>query len=509
MNNFQLLEIGGVAIIIGFQLLIFTQTRLRIGVFKGIFPATEQFTVQRLLIRKAYFTLPPKDFFKSLNQYVEESRNVFNHPLDERVTLEVIMLQSGGNSITQKILYSLNTYLFRNREIAADFHLIKDVVERNCDGVEDGINQTISLPLYLGLLGTFLGIVFGLFQISGVDFTADPGALNEAISLLLGGVKIAMIASFTGLLLTVLNTGVFFKTAKAEAEDKKNDFYTFIQIELLPLLNQNINSTFFTLQNNLNRFNEEFKGNVSLLSGVMGRNHDVLIAQEKILTTLEKLDITEFAKANVIILHELQLAVDKFNEFNKNLSGVNEMVRLAGTYTGKLNEMIERTDNFHLLGQRVMQTFENNLQLQKFLQDHYSSLDESKQMIAKSVNKVTSILDDSLEQLKMFTQQRIAEVQKISLREFDLMRNEYQDKWRNLDHLIHLEAVNRNLSDLKYSTASSTNNLHADLQALQTTMQKVVAELETWRESRERTFGARVQSSFSKMLGRNKRNEIK
>ena len=509
MNNFQLLEIGGVALIIGFQLLIFMQTRLRIGTFKHIFPAVDQFTVQRLLVRKAYFTLSPKDFFGHLNQYAEESKNVFNHPLDERAMLEVITVQSGGNSVTQKILYSLNTYLFRNREIAADFHLIKDIVERNCDGVEDSINQTISLPLYLGLLGTFLGIVFGLFQISGIDFTTDPAALNNAISLLLGGVKIAMIASFMGLLLTVLNTGVFFKTAKAVAEEGKNDFYTFIQVELLPLLNQNINSTFYTLQNNLNRFNEEFKNNVGLLSGVMGKNHDALVAQERILTTLEKLDITEFAKANVIILHELQDAVTKFNEFNKNLSGINEMVQLAGTYTGKVNEMIERTNNFHLLGQRVMQTFENNLQLQKFLQDHYSSLDESKQMIAKSVNKVTSILDESLEQLKIFTQQRISEVQKISLREFDLMKNEYQDKWRNLDQLTYLETVSRNLSDLKYNAASSAGNLHNDLQTLHTTMQKVVGELEAWRRSREMPLGARVQSSVKKMFGRNNSHEIK
>lgn len=509
MNNFQLLEIGGVAIIIGFQMLIFFQTRLRIGVFKAIFPAVDQFVVQRLLVRKAYFALPPKEFFGNLNQFVEDSKNVFNHPLDERIPLEHIRVQQGGNQVTQKILYSLNTYLFRNREVAADFHLVKDIVERNCDGVEDGINQTISLPLYLGLLGTFLGIVFGLFQISGIDFTADPGALNNAISLLLGGVKIAMIASFTGLLLTVLNTGVFFKTAKAEEEDRKNDFYTFIQIELLPLLNQNINSTFLTLQNNLNRFNEEFKHNVGMLSGVMGKNHDALVAQEKILTTLEKLDITEFAKANVIILRELQYAVDKFNEFNKNLSGINEMVQLAGTYTGKLNEMIERTDNFHLLGQRVMQTFDNNLQLQKFLQDHYSSLDESKQMIAKSVNKVTSILDESLEQLKIFTQQRISEVQKISLREFDLMKNEYQDKWRNLDQLAYLETVNRNLADLKLNATSQAGNLRTDLQTLQASMHKIVAELEDWRRNRDRSFGERMQSSFSKMFGRGKPHEIK
>ncbi len=509
MNNFQLLEIAGVAIIIAFQMLIFVQTKMSIGIYRGIFPETEKFEIRKLLMRKAYFNLPPKDLFKHLAQYAEESSNIHSNPQEERMNLELIRVQSGGNRVTEKILYSINTYLLRNREIAADFHLIKDIVERNCDTVEEGINQTISLPLYLGLLGTFLGIVFGLFQISGIDFTSDPAALNGAISLLLGGVKIAMIASFTGLLLTVLNNGVFLKGAKAETEERKNDFYTFIQVELLPLLNQNINATFYALQNNLHRFNTEFTTNIGSLSSVMGKNHDALIAQERILNTLEKLDITEFAKANVIVLRELQDAVEKFNQFNKNLSGLNEMVQLAGGYTDKLNGMIARTDDFHALGKQVMQTFENNLQLQKFLQDHYASLDESRQMISTAVNKVNDVLDQSLSQLKLFTQERIQEVQKISLREFDLMKNEYPEKWKKLDQLTYLETVNRNLADMKTASSAQMSGLHYDLQVLQSSLQKVVVELEAWKQERDRTFGDRVQTSFSKLFGRSKPHEIK
>ena len=96
----------------------------------------------------------------------------------------------------------------------SDFNLIKDIVERNCDSVEEDINQTISIPLYLGLLGTFLGIIMGLLQISGMDYNSTSNGLGEAISILLKGVQIAMFASFTGLFLTVLNSGVFMKGAK-------------------------------------------------------------------------------------------------------------------------------------------------------------------------------------------------------------------------------------------------------------------------------------------------------
>jgi len=75
-------------------------------------------------------------------------------------------------------------------------------------------------------------------------------------------VKIAMIASLMGLAFTVVNSGWFYRGAKFKRESRKNEFYTFIQTELLPVLNQNINSTLYSLQNNLFRFNDDFSANI-------------------------------------------------------------------------------------------------------------------------------------------------------------------------------------------------------------------------------------------------------
>jgi len=517
MNNFQLTEILGVTVIICLQFYIFFRTMMKIFIFRDIFPGTDFFEVIRTHLKREFLQLEPKKILQNLKKYIDLSNpprkpetedNVYNRfllqkdePLpeapynvdvpDDMVDIELIGLKAKGNDVTNNIFFSINTYLLRNKGVASDFHLIKDISERNCDAAEDSISQTISLPLYLGLLGTFLGIVVGLFQISGIDFASDPSALDSAISLLLGGVKIAMIASFTGLLLTVINNGYFLKNAKAGTEARKNDFYTFIQTELLPLLNQNINSTLYSLQNNLHKFNDDFKVNVSMLSSVMGKNYDSLIAQEKILSTLDKMDITAFAKANLVILQELNISTNKLSEFNRHLSAVNQMVINTGIVTVKINDLMDRTSNFNSLSERIITVFEENRELSRFLQNHYSALDESHQKITMAVNEVGATLEDSLIKLKEFTQERIREIQKITLNEISLMQSQYPEKWKKLDDLHYLQTVDENLRRIKDAPALKNEGFKGELADLRNDIKNVIKELEKINSK---------ESSFSKLL---------
>jgi hypothetical protein len=488
MNSYQLIEIIGVALIFCFQLNIFIKTWKQVAVYKAIFPAADSFEIISRGLLKQYLELPPRELLSNLNKYLEESMPKIVQPAiisegglllqkerfenDNRIFIELINKKQDGNYVTDKIIYALNTYLIRNRGVASDFHLIKDVVERNTDAVEEDINQSASLPLYLGLLGTFLGIVIGLIQIAGVDFASDPSALNSAISSLLNGVKIAMMASFSGLLFTVIINGFNFKGARSLVEEKKNDFYTFIQTDLLPLLNQNINSTLASLQSNLHKFNEEFKGNIGKLSSVMGKNYDTVLAQEKILDALDKIKITEFAKANVKVLQQLDFTTGQFETFNQYLGTATELVNKATTFTVSMDEMIKRTNNLHALGEKIVIVFEQNQELAQFLQNHYNALDESHQLITQAVNHVGNTLNESLDNLKGFTQERINEVQKITLKELDLLENKYPEKWKKLDNLekldklVFLETVNKHLTDMKMSTAAQIGSLTQEMKDL-------------------------------------------
>jgi len=494
MNSVQVFEIMGVIFIIGLQAIVFFRTLSQVRLFEQIFPSREEFEVINVGLAKSLFQLHPNELLDNINKYIMESDELG----EEIVYIDLVFKKGQGNLVTDKIVRNINTYLVRNRGVASDFHLIKDMVERNVAVIENDIQQSVSLPLYLGLLGTFMGIVLGLIQISGDSLAADPGVAGQAIQLLLGGVKIAMIASFAGLLCTLAGNSYFFKRAKRMVEDSRNEFYTFIQTDLMPLLNQNINSTLYSLQNNLHKFNEEFKTSIHQLSGAMGKHVTTIQSQERILDTLNNMDVVNFANANVVILQELQTSMKQFKAFNKYVSDISELVGSTRTFAEKISQVMTRTDELHVVGDNIMAVFSQNRELMQFLQHHYSSLEDSHQLITKAVNGVNNTLDNSLQLLKDFTQERMIEIQQITLKEIDQMKDSYYEKWKHLEKLGQLELVNRHLVDLK-----SQGNDHIDrFEEFNEQFAKMLEELNLIKRLSEDSLSVRLSRSVTKLLGK-------
>src|SRR5690349_13251196 len=154
MNSFQVIEIIGICIIIGIQVYFFYATRQQIDVYKRIFPEVENFSIINVGLLQQYLEQQPAQLLANLDKYVKESEpkitetelitasGILIRPPkfeeDRRIYVDLLQYKQ-GNDITNKIVYALNTYLLRNRGVASDFHLIKDVVERNSDVVEGNI----------------------------------------------------------------------------------------------------------------------------------------------------------------------------------------------------------------------------------------------------------------------------------------------------------------------------------------------------------------------------------
>jgi hypothetical protein len=224
-----------IAAIVSLQAWVFFVTIRRIGVFRRLFPGWSEYTIT--------------------GAEGEQS---------SQITL--LSTKSGQNGVFGRILDAINSYLLRNKG-AADFHLIRDIVDRNSDAVDEEINTLIPIPLYMGLMGTMLGIILGLFFIpnisnitssdyevgdriiyqnqanrsvqayvieiapnnmlvvrskDGTEAQVKSAEILTGIDILLGGVKIAMISALIGLLLTVAASGIFYKGAKSETERKKD-----------------------------------------------------------------------------------------------------------------------------------------------------------------------------------------------------------------------------------------------------------------------------------------------
>lgn len=85
--------------------------------------------------------------------------------LPKQLTYDAIEAPLDASLTFVKIVTDTNEYLLNNRGAAADFNILKDISERRAEAGDEQIQAQLSTPLYLGLLGTFLGAILGLFSI--------------------------------------------------------------------------------------------------------------------------------------------------------------------------------------------------------------------------------------------------------------------------------------------------------------------------------------------------------
>lgn len=448
--------------IVAIQLFISFRTFLRIEALKTFMPE-----INNLKIEKSF----QNDVNKEIS-VIAQNGGFYTKTALERV-LDSLQLTNFYKKLLTKekpfeeIKRSLNTYLIRNSTAATDFNLIKDIVERNTNKAEEEINLTISVPLYIGLMGTMGGIVIGLFNMSDMQTAVTDESLGTGITTLLGGVKIAMIGSLTGLGLTIINSALFFKSAKYQLENRKNEFYTFIQTELLPVVNQSLNATFDSLQRNLIKFNDTFTYNLDRLEGIFDTNYEALRTQEKVLDMLQNIDLADLAKYNVKVLKQLQLSMEEFEKFSQYLQGMN-------TFVEKTNLLLKRTDNFQTIADNVNVNLTQSRELMEFLNTHFKALEERKKVIQNAVVVVDNAISDALNELKTHTHKSIESVKKFTIDESDALRQALSDSHTNLNNLAYLENLKKDLALFKNSSATQGEQVKQQLATMNSGIDKLV-----------------------------------
>ena len=136
-----------IAIIVA-QIYIYRNTKKKIATYKSIFPNS---TSSYSIVEKEIQT-----------ESCSDDDDVYVEDID---TISVSQLNiNTDNETLKEIRDALNMYLQKNRGAASDFYLMKDVVERYCDAEEEEINIQQPIPLYLGLMGTMVGIIVGILM---------------------------------------------------------------------------------------------------------------------------------------------------------------------------------------------------------------------------------------------------------------------------------------------------------------------------------------------------------
>lgn len=406
--------------------------------------------------------------------------------------ISLINPNATSNSIFEGLLHSINVYLLRNKGATTDFNLIKDITERNIDTEDEDISQRITTPLYLGLMGTMLGIIFGLINL----FLISGDGEDFQIKGFLIGVSIAMSASFVGLLFTVLNS-TYYKDARKNVEIAKNDFYTFIQTELLPILNQSVSSSIFMLHTNLVKFNDNFTVNINRLTGLLNKNYDAVIAQDNILQSLENIDITEFAKANIKVLRELKAGTEDLHKFNQYLSSLNATVDGTTRLSNSFQTLLNKANNFEGLAEKLDSRIEESNKLVQFINDHYEVLSDRSNLLNDSVKKVDDVLNKSLVELREHTTEKIDAIKEITIKEEDLMTKAFADNRSHFAKLSLLENLNQSINDIKSNSNTQIGSVNNQINLLKESLDKTNAVLD---EINNKSFTQNVAKSFKNIF---------
>jgi len=301
----EVVEWLALLIIIGFQARAFWQGRL----------ASEQLA-----------TLFPESSTLRLTRHQDEATG----------QLVDVLLATGATPDFALIERDTNAYLLKNKG-TADFDILQSIAERRANALDAEVQGNTSAPLYIGLMGTFLGAIMGL-----AGLLAGSGKFDEVgIQGFLRGVTVAMIGSLCGLGLTLWGNALY-KSAHRQAEQRRNDYYTFLQVELLPILHSDMAGSLGSLKAVLDAFNQEFLSKIYEFGPIVRALNENISTQKDFLEQLQKVGYTQMADASIRVFDKVAQSAHHFENFLAYQEQMNAMLRNGGEVASQLTALLGR-----------------------------------------------------------------------------------------------------------------------------------------------------------------------
>lgn len=387
------IEVILILVIIGFQFSLYIYNRKKAAGLAGFFPDR-----------------------KTLSVYQTSLEQEEGSP-DKPAQADQIAVKNAGESFKQ-VVEDTNQYLLNNKGNAAGFATLKEFSERSYRLGSDVAAATLTTPLYVGLLGTFLGIGIGLLGI------VRQGVEENSIRTFLAGVIIAMAGSFCGLLFTLLSN-YEFRQAREQANKREQDYFSFLQSRLLPRLQQDMNAGFNNLRTVLDQFNNDFFQKIIDFKEVFANLSNYITVQERFLNSLEESGYSRLTEANLRFLEQIRENASLFEAF--------------GSYQKKLNESLE-------LGAGAARDIREVVERLRQIDDVQTYIRQNEEMLRKQVGYLTAH-QDKMENLSQTIQQHFIEsgdeIGKIVQERLRILKKEEQDAGESLrEHFERLKQEN-------------------------------------------------------------------
>lgn len=355
----MIIEYFFIGLIIIFQIWVFRITLKHISEFENIFSGSNI-----LNIKIKQFNNLPIEKLKNLSTAALVNNNlqkVFDLESEEvalpdserspSIQVRLIYRSSDENNPElSKITASLNSYLIRNIGVPTEFSTLQDITNRNLQVLQNRIEQSLPVPLYLGLAGTLLSAFIGLWNYSSsIDINLGSAAIDsmgEVTKSLIKTISVAMLSSLCGVGLTTYVTYMKYRPARFNSEKGLNNFYNFIQADLLPYLSVTAASAIRTLQESLSIFNTQFSKNLEKLNRAFSGSAEAMNIQKQTYEAIERLDLNKLIKASAALskvmdkvellgdtlsntadwLKESQLLVDRVNHLLNSVNGIDRTI---------------------------------------------------------------------------------------------------------------------------------------------------------------------------------------
>lgn len=402
---------------------------------------------------------------------------------DEKIDVSLIDYKEKISPFFGRIIDTINNYLLRNKSAVSDFNLIKDIVDRNVDKEDDDISSNLPIPLYLGLIGTMLGIIIGLLGMPALSGDVSDKTM-QGVDVLLSGVKIAMIASVLGLIFTTINS-FFYYSVRKKTEHQKNEFFTFIQTRLLPILSKNTASSIQTLQTNLLKFNDGFSSNMAQFNSVISEVRSSFESQLQVVEELKRIDVSNMAKYNINVMKQIEKSFGKLKELSEYLDNVNGFLN----NTRELNLAVSQ--QLHKVGEisQVVEHFDKNAshiaEGSTYLQSHFKDVDNREQAINNRLADFDGNVDKMMDNLKNSFEERLQKFNESDVKinsGFEDLFKEINSGFKELfedlrekseqvfdDESQNISAINGNVVSLKESV-NQLSSITSEVSSLKSTV---------------------------------------
>jgi hypothetical protein len=450
------------------QIIVFRNVAKRISKLKHFFPKGAGIKVTST----AYHPDQLNDH-NYIDKLAEKPLSGINDQIKYGSNAKSIQLLKPASELAKKhpefrdVIISTNLYLLKNSGNAANFEILKDICERKVDIIKENIASSINTPLFLGLVGTFGGIIYGLVSLM-TENTLDQASSatlsegvnqtlsNEGIKKLLTGVAIAMGASLLGLLFTIINSTVLLRKADYQVENQKNDYFNTLQRELLPYLNRDVNEGLASLKSVLSHFIGKFGDSMSDYKDSAKLLNENLREQKELLKEVNELKVLDVSKQIAKVFVDLKDSSESLSGYKKHVTQLNKSITNASKVVVNMQTAIDEFSEFNTNLKHMSVSLNGSIevqnQLKSSLEKHFPTIDDHRLIWRKSMDELNGDVNAVYAELVSFFKNSTEVIQ-----EFATSNSEYfTDK----------ATVVQVLTDMKTAydlNSKDTTQLHAEM----------------------------------------------